>query len=144
MELLTLRGPVIKFWMSLCFLGHIGGKRPSAATFRPKNHSTALNILAVRTICSGNFSSIRNLSLTLALTLRLGFPPKNTSKHLGCRWRLWQNRNTKSNTVWTTKKWKSSARFESLNHLSGQRYARETRLWSEVNVKVTSNAFSMG
>ena len=68
MGLLTLRGPVIKFCMSLCFLGHIGWKRSSVANFLSKNDSKKLNILATGTKYSEKNRAVKTASSTLAKT----------------------------------------------------------------------------
>ena len=72
----------------------------------------------------GKFLLFKNYLSHSSLHSKRGFPAKNRAKHTGCRRRLWQNRNTKSNTVWTRKTSTVSCPLWSFVDVPGQKYAR--------------------
>ena len=98
------------------FFGSHWMKEVKCGNISSKNLSPTLNILAVLTICSGNFSSIKNLSPTLALTLRQVFPPKIPQNMLAFRGARDKTVTRNRIRFERRKSAKSGARLESLNH----------------------------
>ena len=64
------------------FFGSHWMKEDKCGNILSKNHSATLNILAVPMICSGNFSSTKNISHTLGPHSSTGFPPKKAQNTL--------------------------------------------------------------